>query len=410
MSRTDAERRTGVRRLLLTVPFVSAAPQLAFAASNYFAALQVQEINNAAKVGNLALVHVAAAMAALVAQPVVGVMSDRTRSTFGRRTPWMLIGVLMSAVGLITAGLSTSLAMLVIAVMVVHVGANAVYGPLSAILPDRVPVRLRGRYSTLAGLGTIVAAMLGPLVASAFSARIPLGYPVFAGLIVVAVVVFVLLNPDADNRDVPRPAFSAKTAAQSFWIDPRRCPDLWWAFLGRFLILGGYYMVLTYTMYIAQGYVGLSAAAAAKLVPLIGLVGLPGLVVAIAVAGPWSDRTGRRKPLTLIGGLVIAASALVPLALPTATGLLLWGVTVTIGFGIFLSVDQALVSEILPDKEAFAKDLGIVNIAATLPNVIAPLAAAGIVSATGGYGALFPAVAIVAGAGALAVLPIRSAR
>ncbi|MET9490769.1 MFS transporter [Nocardia sp. NPDC006630] len=410
MSRTNTEGRTGMRRLLRTVPFVSAAPQLTFAVSNYFAALQVQHIDEAAKVGNLAVVHVAAATAALVTQPLVGVLSDRTRSAFGRRAPWMLIGVLMGAVGLITAGLSTSLAMLVIAVMVVHVGANAVYGPLSAILPDRVPVRLRGRYSTLAGLGTIVAAMLGPLAASAFSARIPLGYLLFAGLIVVAVVGFVVLNPEPDNRDAPRPEFSAKTAAQALWIDPRHCPDLWWAFLGRFLILGGYYMVLTYTMYIAQGYVGLSAASAAKLVPLIGLVGLPGLLVAIAVAGPWSDRTGRRKPLTLAGGLVIAASALVPLALPTVTGLLLWGVVVTIGFGIFLSVDQALVSQILPDKEAFAKDLGIVNIAATLPNVIAPLAAAGIVSATGGYGALFPAVAVVAGAGALAVLPIKSAR
>jgi hypothetical protein len=76
--------------------------------------------------------------------------------------------------------------------------------------------------------------------------------------------------------------------------------------------------------------------------------------------------------------------------------------------GLFLSVDQALVTEVLPAAEDSAKDLGVINIAATLPNTFAPMLAAAIVTVTGGYGALYPVMALVAGLGALAVLPVKA--
>ena len=63
------------------------------------------------------------------------------------------------------------------------------------------------------------------------------------------------------------------------------------------------------------------------------------------------------------------------------------------GFGMFQAVDTALMSQVLPSAKSFAKDLGVVNIAATLPQTLAPAVAGAIVlsSATSG---LFP-VAIV---------------
>ncbi|MFQ6331279.1 MFS transporter [Nocardia sp. CWNU-33] len=399
-----------LRRLLCTVPFVSAMPQLGFAASGYFLALQVQAIDEATKVGNLAIVHGAGAAAAMIAQPLVGVLSDRTRTRLGARAPWIVTGTLIGSVGMITAGLSQTVALLVLAAMAVQFGFNAAQGPLTAILPDRVPPAQRGRYSTFAGLGTITAAILGPILASMFTARIPLGYVCSTGVILVVVVVFVALNPDTDNRTVARPVAALMSSIKGGWIDPRRHPDFAWAFLGRLLILGGYYMVLTYHLYIAQGFIGLSEADAARLVPLIGAVALPGFLVAIAISGPYSDRTGRRKPLALAGGLVIAVAPLVPLASPTVAGMMISGVVVTIGFGIYTAVDQALVSEILPSKDDFAKDLGIINIASALPNVLAPVLAAGIVTLSGSYGAIYPVAAAIAAAGALAVLPIKGVR
>ncbi|MGW4533197.1 MFS transporter [Nocardia sp. NPDC004340] len=401
-----------MKRLLASVPFASASWGLGFAFSGYFLALQVQAIDADAdaKVTNLALVQAAGGVAAMVAQPLIGVLSDRTRTRVGARSPWILLGALIGSIGLITAGQSTTIALLMVAAMTIQFGFNALAGPLSAILPDRIPVPLRGRYSTLSGLGSIASAILGPVVASLFADRIPLGYYTATGLIILIVVVFLAVNPEADNRGVPRHGFSVRDFLTALWVDPRQHPDFGWAFLGRLFIFGGYFMVLTYQLYLAQGYIGLSTDEAAKVVPLIGVVGLPGFLVAISVAGPYSDRIGRRKPLVLVGGLIVAASTLIPLMLPTMAGLFAAGAVTTIGFGIFTAVDIALVSEVLPAKDDFAKDLGILNIATTLPSVLAPAIAAGVVHLSGSYGAVYLTAAVVSSLGALAVLPIKSVR
>ncbi|MEV0856375.1 MFS transporter [Nocardia fluminea] len=399
-----------MRRLLTSVPFATATVHLGVSVSGYFLALQIQAIDADAKVANLALAHALGSVAAMIAQPLIGVLSDRTRTRAGARTPWILTGALIGSIGLITAGLSTTIAMLVVAAMIIQFGFNTLGGPLSAILPDRVPTRLRGRYSTLAGLGSISAAILGPILASFFVDRIPLGYTTAAGVIVVIAVAFVLLNPDADNRGLPRTHFSTRAFLVDLWVDPRRHPDFAWAFLGRLLIFGGYFMVLTYLLYLMQGYVGLSVTEAAKLVPLVGAAGMPGFLVAIVVSGPLSDRTGRRKPLVLVGGSIVAAALLIPLASPTVAGMFAFGVVATIGFGIFTAVDVALVSEVLPAKDGFAKDLGILNIAVALPSVLAPALAAAVVTISGSYGAVFATAAVITVIGALAVLPIKSVR
>jgi len=404
----DAGAARRMRRLFATVPFASACPQWAYGSVSYFAALQVQSFDSVHKVEKLALVHAGIAIASMVAQPIIGVLSDRTRTRFGARTPWMLAGVLVGSLGLVAAGVSTSVAMLLLAAIVAHVGFNAFGGPFSAIQPDRIPLPRRGRYSALAGLGTITAGILGPAVGSTFATRIPLGYLLVAAVTLVVVTIFLVLNPDADNRGVPRPAFASADFLKAFWVNPIRHPDFFWVFMGRFLICGGYYMIMTFQLYISEDYIGLSVHQAIHLTPVLSIASLPGMLLAIAIAGPLSDRIGRRKPIVLVGGLVIAASALVPIAFPTVPGLIGSIVVLAIGFGIFLSVDQALVTQVLPNPDSAAKDLGIINIAATLPNVIAPMTAAAIVTAFGGYGALYPAVALVAGIGALAILPVRT--
>lgn len=60
-----------------------------------------------------------------------------------------------------------------------------------------------------------------------------------------------------------------------------------------------------------------------------------------------------------------------------------------LGFGMFQAVDTALVSQVLPSAKSFAKDLGVVCIAATLPQALAP-AIAGAIVLSFGYIGLFP--------------------
>ena len=398
-----------LRQLFRGAPWAAAAAPIAYAVQAYFVAIQVQQFNADTKVSSLATVNALSAVAAMIAQPVFGVLSDRTRSRFGARRPWMLIGALIGALALITSGLAPNLAALVVCAMLVQFGFNAFQGPFSALLPDRVPEDLRGRYSTRVGLAIILGAVLGPVMGSLFAHAIPVGYLVTTGLVMLPILLFVFLVPEADNRDAPQSPFRWSAFLSAFWVNPIRHPDFFWGFLGRILLFGGYYLLTTYTLYILQDYIGLSLDRATKLSPLMAVAALPGIVVATAIAGPVSDRIGRRKPIVLVAGLLIAGGSAVPLLLPTIAGVLISSAIVGAGFGAFVAVDQALMSSLLPDPDAYAKDLGVLNLAATLPNTIAPLAAGGIVLALG-YRALFIAAFAIALCGACAVLPIRRVR
>ncbi|MER5353587.1 MFS transporter [Kitasatospora sp. NPDC002551] len=399
-----------LRRLFRAAPFVAAAAPVAYAVSTYYAAIQVEHLTPDAKTSNLALINALGAVAAMLAQPIVGVLSDRTRGRYGARRPWMLGGALIGSVALLTAGLAPNVAALTVCVMLVQFGFNASQGPFSALLPDRIPERLRGRYSTGVGLGVLLGSVAGPAVGSAFADDLPLGYALMAGAVLLGIVLFVVLVPERDNRGEPRKPFSPRAFLAAFWVNPVRHPDFFWGFAGRLLLFGGYAMLNTYQLYLAQDYLGLSLDEATRTVPLLGLAALPGVIVATAVAGPLSDRIGRRKPVVLAAGLLITSGALIPLLLPSVLGLALSALVVASGFGAFIAVDQALMSSVLPNPDDFGKDLGVLNLAATLPNTVAPVVAAGVVHAFGSYAALYPVVGVIALLGALSVLPIRSVR
>jgi MFS family permease len=79
-----------------------------------------------------------------------------------------------------------------------------------------------------------------------------------------------------------------------------------------------------------------------------------------------------------------------------------------LGFGVYLSVDQALITQVLPDEANRARDLGVINIANSAPQVLGPALAFPIVSYLGGYSVLYLAVAAVTVAGSVLVTRIRS--
>jgi MFS family permease len=83
-----------------------------------------------------------------------------------------------------------------------------------------------------------------------------------------------------------------------------------------------------------------------------------------------------------------------------------------IGMGTYLAVDLALITDVLPDKDNdAAKDLGVFNMASTLPQIVAPAAAAVILAMSGeNYAAVFVAVAVVGVLGALVIVPVKGAR
>jgi MFS family permease len=80
---------------------------------------------------------------------------------------------------------------------------------------------------------------------------------------------------------------------------------------------------------------------------------------------------------------------LILLIVPSWPGILIAQLINGLAFGLYLSVDQALMTRVLPSMENAARDLGILNIANAGPQVLAPFVASMIIAAMGGYRMLF---------------------
>jgi MFS family permease len=373
---------------------------------------QVQAISNADKFFGLGWVTSLGAVAAMIAQPVVGAMSDRTTSRLGRRRPWILYGTLVGAAALALLAGQHTIAGIAICWCLVQAGLNAMQAALTAAVPDQVPVRQRGVASGWISLQQAVGVVVGVALVSILVTG-------NGGYVVVAVAVLILGLPFLFTRSprlavADRPPFDWGEFARSFWISPRQYPDFAWAWGTRFLVSLGDSMAILYLLYFLRDkihYTALFPGQTAEDGLLILIVAYTiGVLLSAVTGGIISDRTGRRKPLVTISGLVMAVPAVMLALWPTWTVTLVCAVVLGIGFGAYLAVDLALITQVLPSRSGHAKDLGVINIASAGPQVIAPAIAAPIVSVLGGYSVLYLTVAVICVISSVLVWRIKSVR
>jgi MFS family permease len=193
---------------------------------------------------------------------------------------------------------------------------------------------------------------------------------------------------------------------RGFWISPRRYPDFGWAWLTRFLFNVGNALGTLYLFYYLQDEVGVDDPDTGVLI-LTAIYSVCVLCTAIG-CGKWSDSVARRKVFVTGSGLVMAAAGVVLALWPTWPGAITGAIILGAGFGVYLSVDFALLTEVLPSARDRAKDLGVINIANSLPQVLAPAVAAPIVKHLGGYPVLYLLASAVTALAAVLVRQIRS--
>jgi len=363
--------------------------------------------SEATKVADYALVSSIGAGVAMVMTVTAGALSDRTRSRWGRRSPWMIGGALLAGLGLYAAGSTTALWALVVSFAAYQAGLSAMLAAFQAVLPDRVaPVSL-GKAGALAGLGYLIGTALGGFVASAFVATPFLGLRVVPWTMLLAMIALVVLAPDRDSRDLVIQRVGLRQALRDFLPPADR--DYWLAFTGRFLVIFALFVVAGYQLYIATDLLGLGTAEAGRLLALGSLALAVCAGISTVVAGAWSDRVGARKPFVAVASLLIATGSLWFIVAPSQAALLGFFVVAGVGYGIYLSVDQALMVEVLPTTGGEAKELGFLSLGNTAPIVVAPLAGGAIVTLVG-YRPLFVISTLSALAGAGAILAIRRVR
>jgi MFS family permease len=377
---------------------------------------------------------------ALLTPILVGWLSDRTVTRWGRRRPWMVAGTILNIIGLGLLALSASQLTFVAAYLVVQLSNNAAGAAYTGVIPDVVRAEDRGRASGLLGtmnqLGTVVGVGLVGLTFKLYGdtrGGLLAGYGVIALILIITLVITVVavkepppISPphSADNplllwgsvREgaIVIPAFLVAIMAlfaillaplgSLLWpvvavfiaagsvtvLAARRLPalmgffqafrsnDFFWTFATRALVTLGIFSILPFMELYFRDVVRSKDAGAASAFWLLAVIA--GAIIPSIVGGVLSDRTGRRKLFVYISSAMqaVVVSVLLFGLVRSLAVLYVLGILYGIGYGAYYAVDWALACDVLPNREeAAGRDMALWHVSFTLPQVLAPAILAG---------------------------------
>lgn len=376
------------------------------------------------------------AVTAVIVQPTVGALSDRTSTRLGKRRPYILAGALVMLLGLSLLAFTHEIALFILGMFFVVV-ANTMSGTAyQGLIPDRVPHAQRGAASGYMGLMTILGTVGSLAVASLLLAQAgttasaahtlvagiargaSLFYCIGAALVVVAAGVTLVAVRETPYAVAPRGdtgAISRRRRMAQLWLDPWRHPNFTWVFLTRgFVVLG----LALFTTYIAYYFAQVAHVANfVQATAINAVLALVGAVVSTLAVGLISDRMRRRAPIVCVAGGLMALTALAFVVAPGRIPLWPLGVIFGLGYGAYMSVDLALAVDALPSHHDAGKDLGLWSMASTLPAVLAPVLGSAVIFLAGlagqtasGYRAVFGLATVFLALGAVFVLKVRERR
>jgi Na+/melibiose symporter-like transporter len=297
---------------------------------------------------------------AMVVQPLSGGLSDRFRSRWGRRRPWILAGTLLTLICLSGIAIAGSFWGLLLAYLFLQIVSNTAHGPAQGLIPDLVPEERRGLASGIKNLfdmgGLVVASLVAGQLMGAGNAALAF---VITGMVLVAAAAVTLLATHEQPTDTSPVSASGYALRDLFRLDFRRYPDYAWLIVCRFLILLGIYAVQSFAQYYIRDVLGVSnpAEVTGNLLAVIGLA----LIFLVFPAGLLSDRFGREK-LNLLAGALAALGIFSLIFVHSVPALLVSGGAIGMATGIFVSANWALAIDLIPQEEA-GKYLGLSNLA-----------------------------------------------
>lgn len=375
--------------------------------------LKAQELSPDDPAAMLGAVLPIGALGALFANPLAGALSDRTRTRWGRRRPWLIGGVILFTFGLVGVAFATDQLSLTIAWLVCQIAANATLASLIASFADNVPEFQRGTGSSVIAVAQNVAILCGTYLAVLLVGNLPVLF-IAPGILAVAFVLVYAFVMKDELPEQPEHRLRLRAIIGWFWTNPVANPDFAFAWWSRFLIMLGSFMFTTFRLLYMQQHLGLTVGAAVEAVAFGVLLYTIALLLSSAVSGWLSDKFRRRK-LFVAGSTAMFGVGLVMLGFSSEVGHF-YVAEIVLGFawGMYIAVDQALIVDVLPDAERPGKDLGVINIANALPqSLAAPFALVFLGMGTtdnSNYLAMLLAAGAVTLVGALAIIPIKRVR
>ncbi|CAM5400434.1 MFS transporter OS=Streptomyces alboniger OX=132473 GN=CP975_11420 PE=4 SV=1 [Streptomyces alboniger] len=312
----------------------------------------------------------------LVLSPLIGFWSDRKRSRFGRRTPFMIVGTVLGAVALFGIAAAPSVLLVGLSWVVGIIGWSTASQAIQNIQADRVPEEQRGRISAWTSVTSQIAPVIGIGIAYAVASSTLLVFLVPGLLGAAMLVAFPLVKPEGDSRALVHTSdVTLKGLMASYWFNPRTYPDFGWNWLGRFVFFMGLYSNTTFGTFFYAQRLDLPVKEVAGVVATIGTIGVLAAAGGAIGGGFLSDKLGRRKLFTLIGSAVFVAGAVTEAFAHSLPQLVVGAVLMQLAIAVFSAVDQAIVFAVLPDRAQAGRYLAVVAFAQKIPSAIAPLIA-----------------------------------
>lgn len=326
------------------------------------------------------------ALAALVFNPLAGHISDRWISS-DNRTRTIFVGLVAGGAAHLVLGLQHSILEIAIWWTLCQATINIAYGPMSAIVVDHVDRRSWGLVWGLVSLAQALGLILG------FAAIVLLFPSVTAGMTAISINYVVCLIPLVVVLSrLPRVSYpAADRAAAGRRPGIRELVSIGQGFslvwVGKFLITLAETIALLYLYYYLQDVVRYSSPGTGQLI-LIMIATLAAIVATVAI-GRVADLSGGYRRYAVLSSVLMAAAGFV------LAGYAMWALVIVCafalgaGYGAFQSVSQALSLVVLPNPASAGRDLGIINVASALPQVIGAPIAGLVVAGLGGYRGLF---------------------
>jgi MFS family permease len=312
----------------------------------------------------LGLLTFAGLLIAAIIQPISGSVSDRWRSSWGKRRPLILIGTLGDFIFLALLAWSGGLVWVAIGYIGLQITSNIAHGPLQALLPDRVPPAQLGMASGIKNLmdmaGLVAAMLILGRVFDAEARRLVLAMILIGFFLACGAIVTLLGIRERACNDTLNQGIVPGDAGESIPTDSNERRNTYtWLLASRFLFLFGVYGVQGFMQYYVRDVVNVENPVqfTANLLATIILA-----LMVFAMLGGWlGDRIGHKRILYCASILGSLGSILLIWARSPIT-LLIYGSIFGSAIGLFLTSNWALANLLAPSAQA-GKYLGLSNLA-----------------------------------------------
>jgi Na+/melibiose symporter-like transporter len=317
----------------------------------------------------LGLLTLSGLLLAMLFQPIIGAVSDRSSSRLGRRRPYIFIGGLAVVFLIPGIGLAGGFAGLFAVYCLLQLASNAAQGPYQAFIPDMVPPLRRGLASGVKALLEVVGGVALVYLSGIFMDRYLAGTGaqwLWLVLIILATIMAgATLYTIAAIKDPPltgpRPRVSLLATLAHTARHITANPDMMWFLASRLLVYMAFTTIQQFALYFLRDVIGVANPAEAT--ARFSIFAVVGMLVAVWPAGYLSDKVGRR-PISIAAGLLGAAGVAV-IAVSQQYNTILWSAgLIGMAMGAFNSANWALATDLVPKGEE-ARYLGVANMATT---------------------------------------------